>query len=568
MADNMTNEASSSSHRWIYDVYLNFYSLDTRRNFIHYLHKELSRNGIYTFLDEEELKGGENITAQILEAIEGSRIAIIVFSENYASSPWCLRELTSILDRKKIGRIQEVLPVFYKVDPSDVRHQRNTYAKALERHEERYEKKMVERWKAALKEAANLSGWDQVNIANGYETELTKIIVEEVLKKVENILLFDVACTIGLDFHTKHIGSLLNDGLDVRIVGIYGPGGIGKTAIAKAVFKDMFTKFEGSSFLRNVGELSSNHKCLAFLQRMLLTDIFRGINIDIDYEDKGIIIIKERLCHKKVLIVLDDVDEMRQFYKLVGGHGCLGPGSRIILTTRDEHLLNKLDVDERYMVKTMNQSESLQLFSFHAFQQKHPPQGYEQLSNDVIHYAGGLPFALEILGSSLWKKHQNVWKEVLKKLRESPNYEIFEKLKISYDVLDDFNQAIFLDISCFFIGKDKKFVIRFLDACGLGGEIGIKILTERSLITINEDNRLCMHNIIRGMGREIVHKESFQHPGKRSRLWNHHDVLNVLQHRTGTDAVEGLQLKGNEFSPLSIEGFFSMPNLRLLKVNS
>ncbi|XP_043715721.1 disease resistance protein RUN1-like [Telopea speciosissima] len=572
----MSYGASSSSRQWKYDVFLSFCGQDTRTNFTDHLFNWLDRDGIRTFRDDKELNRGEDIPSELTEAIEGCRIAIIVFSENYASSTWCLNELVKILDCKKDGRMEKVLPVFYKMNPSDVRKQSNTYTEAFMRHEERFMDEMgkVETWRASLKEAANMSGWDQRNVANGHEAELIKKIGEEVLTILKPTCLDVAEHPIGLESHIERISCLLNDGgLNVvRIVGICGPGGIGKTTIAKAVFNVMFSNFEGSCFLANVREVSRKEG-FVFLQKQLLSGVLKRKAIDIDNEDQGIITIRDRLC-KRVLIVLDDVDDREQFYRLVGGHDSFVPGSRIILTTRDEHSLNGLDVDEKYKyrVKTMNPNESLQLFSHHAFRQNHPSKGYEQLSNMVVDYAGGLPLALKVLGSHLYNRFQVEWETELENLRRIPDDKIFKILEISYNGLHSSKQTIFLDISCFFIGEKKDFVITILDACGLGGEAGIKLLIERSLVTIDEDNMVCMHDLIRDMGREIVRRQSFETPGRRSRLWDSDDAIDVLINLTGTDAVKGLQLhlseyNVNEFNLLTIEGFSKMPNLRLLSID-
>jgi hypothetical protein len=157
----LTNKGASSSsftHRFRYDVFLSFRGEDTRNGFTSHLNGILRHNGINTFIDDE-LRRGEEISLELLEAIESSRISIIVFSQNYASSSWCLDELVKILECKKNGQI--VLPVFYRVDPSDVRNQKGNFGEAFAKHEERFRDNMekVQRWRMALTEAANLSGW-------------------------------------------------------------------------------------------------------------------------------------------------------------------------------------------------------------------------------------------------------------------------------------------------------------------------------------------------------------------------------------------------------------------------
>ena len=152
--------SSSSSSSWKYDVFLSFCGVDTRKNFTGHLYTALEQKGILTFKDDEKLERGKYISSELLKAIEESKYAIIVLSTNYAFSQWCLIELVKIVECMKETKLT-VLPVFYHVDPSDVRNQMGTLAQAFERHEEdpKVNKDDIQAWKAALKEVGNISGW-------------------------------------------------------------------------------------------------------------------------------------------------------------------------------------------------------------------------------------------------------------------------------------------------------------------------------------------------------------------------------------------------------------------------
>jgi hypothetical protein len=153
--------SSSFTCEWTYDVFLSFRGTDTRNNFTGNLYNYLQhQRGIQTFIDDEEIQKGEQITPTLLKAIKESRIFIAIFSPNYASSTFCLTELVTILECSKLqGRL--FLPVFYDVDPSQIRNQTGTYAEAFMKHEARLsnEKDKVQKWRDALRQAASMSGW-------------------------------------------------------------------------------------------------------------------------------------------------------------------------------------------------------------------------------------------------------------------------------------------------------------------------------------------------------------------------------------------------------------------------
>ncbi|KAJ0896107.1 putative TIR domain-containing protein [Helianthus annuus] len=152
-----SSSSSSSSHSLKHEVFLSFRGEDTRRNFVDHLYKDLVQQGIQTYKDDETLPRGERIGPALLKAIEESHIAVVVFSKDYANSSWCLDELAHIMECvDKRGQI--VIPIFYHVDPSDVRKQNGKYGKAFSKHE-RKNKQKVESWRNALDKAGNLSGW-------------------------------------------------------------------------------------------------------------------------------------------------------------------------------------------------------------------------------------------------------------------------------------------------------------------------------------------------------------------------------------------------------------------------
>ncbi|KAJ0900113.1 putative TIR domain-containing protein [Helianthus annuus] len=153
----IADSSSSSSQSIHHEVFLSFRGEDTRKNFVDHLYKDLVQQGIQTYKDDETLPRGESIRPALLKAIQESRIAVIVFSENYADSSWCLDELQHIMECMDT-RGQIVIPIFYFVDPSDVRNQNGKYRKAFSKHEKKNKEK-VESWTNALEKAGNLSGW-------------------------------------------------------------------------------------------------------------------------------------------------------------------------------------------------------------------------------------------------------------------------------------------------------------------------------------------------------------------------------------------------------------------------
>ncbi|XP_024023124.1 LOW QUALITY PROTEIN: TMV resistance protein N-like [Morus notabilis] len=215
--------AFSSSKK--YNVFISFRGEDTCNTFTSHLYTALCQKKIKTYLDEE-LKKGDEISPALLKAIEESKLSMIIFSQNYASSSWCLDELNHVLKCKGKHHKQLVVPVFYHVDPSHVRKQNGSYGVAFARHEERLKDKMdkVHQWRIALAEATNLSSWHIYIVRS--ESKLIEAIAKDIIGKLNNISSDDNSeDLVGIDKRVSQIATLLDIGSsNVRIVGLWGMG--------------------------------------------------------------------------------------------------------------------------------------------------------------------------------------------------------------------------------------------------------------------------------------------------------------------------------------------------------
>ncbi|KAI9073783.1 hypothetical protein K1719_044280 [Acacia pycnantha] len=468
--------AASSSSRLSskkYEVFLSFRGEDTRRSFTSHLHTALCLKRIETFIDYEVPKG-DDISQSLIQAIEDSSLSVIVFSENYASSKWCLNELIEILRCKEKGQL--VVPIFYQVDPSHVRHQRGAYEEAFAQHLKKNPDK-VDEWRKALFETASLAGWHSCNCRD--EAELIQNIVK--------------------GFST---------------IGIWGMGGIGKTTMSKVVFAKFHSQFDSCSFLENLREESEKHG-LKYIRDKLFNELSNDRSL-------------EGLYRKKVLIILDDVSDTRQLDYLENEAPPFRHGSKVIITSRDRHVLEGR-VERIHKAMALGHDNSLELFNLKAFRKDGYKSDYKELVERALAYAQGVPLALTVLGSFLHSRTIEQWESALSKLERRTHPNIQDVLKLSYDGLDDEEKEVFLDIACFLKGESEGYVLAMLESCGFYAHISLRTIMDKALITI--DNFVVrMHDLIQSMAFEIVRQECLTNPGRRSRLWNPDEIYDVLKH--------------------------------------
>ncbi|KAF7849767.1 hypothetical protein BT93_L0320 [Corymbia citriodora subsp. variegata] len=527
-----SSSSAASAGSGSYDVFLNFRGEDTRKTFANYLYNSLVDAGIRVFIDDNELSEGEEISTNLLQAIKNSKISIPILSVNYASSKWCLQELVEMTEcMKSVGHV--VLPIFYRVEPAHVRYQKGIFGEKFSHLSEKYLEEDVAKWKHALQEVASLKGWESEKTANGREGDLVKMVVQKVLSKFKKAFQLVVPeQLVGIDNAVEDILSLLDDNLEAtQIVGIYGMGGIGKTTLAKVVHNTLSNQFQYHSFIADIRETLQRHG-IPYLQEQLIHGLRKKDRVY--NKDEGIGILKSEFKHKKILVLLDDVDDDVQIKDLVGNFDWFGMGSKIIITTRIKRVLDKVEVNNTYELKGLAKDESLILFSRHAFFMDSPPCEFDSLSRAVVSTTGGLPLALEVIGSFLCRQNQKFWQDALKKLQKVPHEKVREKLMISYKALSYEAQQIFLDIACFFIGEDLRYASYMWDACNYHPWMGIETLSFMSLIKIGDHGEVQMHDQLRDLGREIVQQEDYEVLMNQSRLCIHKEEdMEVLGRNEG-----------------------------------
>ncbi|CAL1404566.1 unnamed protein product [Linum trigynum] len=554
-----------------YEVFLSFRGPDVRNGFADHLYTSLARAKIRTFMDEEELQKGEGIAPSLVRAIPESKIYIPILSERYASSKWCLLELAQMVDCWKQGKGHLILPIFYLVKPRDVRHQEGPYHQAFEQqHAHKHSPQTVKEWKEALREVGQLKGWHIT------ESRGEGAIVDEVLSKVESHLRSMYALVtdelVGIDTPMEEVMKLLNleSSKERVILGIHGMGGLGKTTLSKAVYNKICAQFDRCCYLEDAREVLAKSDGVVSLQNKVISTILESDH-HVQNASEGINMIKNRVCKHKLLLVVDDIDDKFEFNKILGKLGDFSSGSRFILTTRYTRVLDFILDCKLYEPREMSHHHSLQLFSKHAFGMNNPPEEDAGISKEFVKVATGLPLALKVIGSLLYRRKKKFWEEKLKELQSIPSSEnmLQERLKVSYTDLSHNEKQIFLDIACFFAGSHKDIPYYMWSGCDFYPESGITNLINRSLLKLDKRNQFWMHDLIKDLGRAIV-REDVRNPYNRSRIWSTDDALDMLRNREGSERVEVVRIDvkftNDHDKLLTSKEFEKLSGLRYLEV--
>ncbi|XP_004304791.1 PREDICTED: probable disease resistance protein At4g27220 [Fragaria vesca subsp. vesca] len=420
-------------------------------------------------MDDPDLQVGDTISPTLINAIKESRFAIVVLSQNYASSTWCLEEHGEICLSMEDNRI---LPLFYQVDPTDVRYQKMSFKDAFSKHEssKRQKSDKVKQWRAALSKVANISGWN----TNDFKThkELVDVIVESLRSKVppdaiEGDFQAYEATTQAMDDVMK----VLTDD-KITVVGVYGMGGVGKTSMVRHVAAQACKNGSFNHWI--MATISQNHDLIK------IQDTFAellGFTLQGKTEDgRATRLHKEIMRREKLLIILDDVWVRTELSKIgIPSYMELQKcKSKVLLTTRRLNVCHAMKCHEQIRLNVLSDQDSWTLFVRNARRSFELPT-FVDVAKKVAGECKGLPIALVAVARALGDKDLAEWEKAAQRLEKSqsanPDHaeDTFECIKLSYDYLKDEEYKSFFLLCCLFPeDHDIKIEDLFRYAIGLG----------------------------------------------------------------------------------------------------
>lgn len=523
-----------------------------KKTFASHLYRCLVSRGFTAFLDREVLQVGQTLTSQIQHAIRNASVHVAIFSERYAESSWCLKELILMLETGK-----PIIPLFYHVSPCDLRwtqdakykytqalrdlEMKTTYDSQTREEKPRYNSTTIQNWRDALSSVADICGLDLDAEFNGEEGKLIDKIVELVLKLLKKPL-YAAKSPTGLDEKVRDFEATVIRKQHNGIVGIAGLDGVGKTTLATEFFNKKRSNYSRSYFLSDVREKAGRSPLQNSLQSQVLNGLFQ-LELYINNSHQGIKMLRKHLLSTQVLLVLDDVDHVNQVTAILPYKATLHPGSLILITSRNKYVLERSGVKESsiYRLTGLNPQHSRELFCLHAFRSPQPLPNFEYLVDRFLRVCNELPLFLKLFGALLYGNNEIYWENQLHRLQNLSPGHIKQRLKICYEALNKEEQNMFLDIVCFFRGHGSDWTIRIMNASGWQGSFGLQNLQEKCLLEVDSKNDIRIHDHIRDLGREIVVEGSTQFPFCL-RPWADEYIESSL-----ISEVRGIRLSPSEF---------------------
>ena len=332
---------------------------------------------------------------------------------------------------------------------------------------------------------------------------------------------------VGLENPTYSCIKVLESiGACTGMLGLDGMGGIGKTTLAREIYNHFVAqkKFRCMSFLEIPFDPSTSSNMQGVtptwsreLRKQLMWDLLRVKNSAARYNSW----FQKVSSAGPTLIVIDNVHRLGQFEELIPSVSALHPASRIIVTSRDRSVLNKIASRTQighylFDVCKLSMAESNLLFNWHAFHTKEAPKEFEDLAKSIVKACGGLPLALKVTGSSLFDKRldedrETIWPEAVDALRQSSD--VMDVLRWSYDNLAEVEKRMFVDVTCFFYNGRAAEALAFWEGCRNSSYGGIKTphtslrsLIDKNLMECSRWGEFIVHDLLKELGQKIGEK--------------------------------------------------------------
>ncbi|PRQ35463.1 putative toll-like receptor, P-loop containing nucleoside triphosphate hydrolase [Rosa chinensis] len=513
-----------------YDVFLSFRGADSRKDFLSHLHHELRYvRGLQTFMDDKELELGAPIYPSLLKAIEESNFAIVVLSKDYAQSAWCLEELTKICECMKDNN--RIIPLFYHVEPTDVRYQKCSFRDAFTNHVKNgwHSSEQLQRWKKALETVANFSGCN----AKDYKTEreVVEAIVESVCGRVRPIGIESIISS--RDFGDFEVFEATREAMDnvmkaledenVTIIGVYGMPGIGKTTMVEHVGVEAQKKGLFRQVTRAVISQKPNLWKIQGRLASMLGVTLRGAD-EFERACELMSMIRRR---ERILIILDDIWTKRELSDI----GIPGPkelksrNSKLLLTTRNKDVCDSMHCQPRIPIDILTEQDSWKLFEKNTGKSFEQTTKFYRVARKVARECAGLPLALKAVAKALGNKDLDQWRGACKRLKASKTPypedkgDVFKSIKLSYDYLET-NDSKSCFLLCCLFPEDYDIQIEDLLKYGIGKGLFqesdmqearaavhsvVQSLKDSNLLLDGKMDRGCvrMHDVIRDVGFSI-----------------------------------------------------------------
>ncbi|CAJ2659434.1 unnamed protein product [Trifolium pratense] len=537
-----------------YDVFFTFRGEDTRNNFTDFLFNALEDKGVCVFRDDTNLPKGESIGPELFRAIEDSQIFVVIFSMNYASSTWCLQELEKICECVQVSR-KHILPVFYDVDPSEVRKQTGIFAEAFVKHEQRFHQdyEMVQRWRKALTQVGTISGWD---IRHKPQSAQIKEIVERIINildcksSCDDVHAQVTATPFGrgyeaLESRTSMLNEIMMDlkNPKIFIVGVYGMGGVGKTTLVK-----------------ELAWQAENHRLFSAVAMATITDspdlekiqgqIADALDMKFNKETKEgrAMQLRQRIINEKsILIILDDIWGKLDLTEVGIPFGHDHKGCKLLVTSRSLNVLNSnMDIQKEFRLEVLLNEDSWKLFEKMAGDVVQD-FNIKPIAVEVARRCAGLPLLIVMVAKALRKKNIYDWKTKLYDLKRFDQKELHEKiyatLELSYDCLESEElKSLFLFIGSFgldLLVTGELFAIYW----GLGLDKYSNTLTDArtrfyklindlkasSLLLDYKTEVVRLHDVVREVAKPIASRNQPTYGVQRFTVINEWPKIDVLQ---------------------------------------